>query len=500
VDVTTTSIILEESSSINPIIKPGRNAWRSATAEKVAFLVDGAEYFRRLDQVIQHAERSIFLIGWDFNPHVKLRPEDPDCPTLGERLRALVEEKPDLHVRILVWGMGPVYSGKSLKLFGKMEWSDHPRIILKFDFNHPLRASHHQKIVAIDDRTAFLGGIDVTARRWDDRKHSVDNPLRVAPDGTSYGPVHDVQSIVTGPAAALIGEVTRRRWKKLEGEQLPPVEGLTGENPWPEDLQPALTDVRAAIALTEAWKWKGRRGHREAIRLTHEALRAAERHLYIETQYLASFGVARTLARKLKERNGPEIVVIVTRESHGFLEQMMMGQNRTRLIRRLKRVDRYNRLRVFYAVTPDGKGGEKEIVVHSKVIIVDDRFIRVGSSNLNNRSEGLDTECDIAIETRTAEGGRAITAVRDDLIAEHLDASPVKVTEAIRKTGSMLAAIDLLNISPRGLRSFDIDPQKGDTESIVGTGIIDPNQPFWPVRPMVVFAKRTFARLTRRVS
>lgn len=497
-DVTITRT--SDETRVNPIIKPGRNAWRSAISEKVAFLIDGADYFRRLDQVIGEAQHSIFIVGWDFNPLVQLRPDDPECPTLGERLRSLVDDRPDLYVRVLVWGMGPVYSGKSLKFFGKMEWADHPRIILKFDFNHPLRASHHQKIVAIDDKTAFLGGIDVTARRWDDRKHSVDNPLRKSPDGTPYGPVHDVQSIVTGPAAALIGEVARRRWKKLEGEELPPVDALPGDNPWPDDLQPALTNCRTAVALTEAWNWKGRRGHREAIRLTHDALRAAEQHIYIETQYLASFGVARTLAKKLRERNGPEIVVIVTRESHGFIEQIMMGRNRTRLIRRLKRVDRYNRLRVFYAVAPDGKGGEREIVVHSKVIIVDDRFVRVGSSNLNNRSEGLDTECDLAVETMTDEGRRAISAFRDDLLAEHMDAPPQKVAELIGHTGSMLAAVDVLNTSLRGLRPFDVDPRAGDTDSIIGTGIIDPNQPFWPVRPMLVFAKRALGRLARRMS
>ncbi|MBB6181683.1 phospholipase D-like domain-containing protein [Pseudorhizobium flavum] len=498
-DVTTTAFPADQESRTNPIIKPGHNAWRSSRAEKTAFLVDGADYFRRLDQVLEHARRSIFIIGWDFNPDIRLRPEDPGCPTLGERLRILVESRPDLEVRLIVWGMGPVYSGKSLKMFGRMDWSDHERITLKFDFDHPLRASHHQKIVAIDDKTAFLGGIDLTARRWDDREHRSDNPLRKSPDGTAYGPVHDVQSIVTGPAAVLIGDVARRRWRKLTGETLQPLPSLEGPNPWPDDLDATLRDCSAALALTEAWKWKGRRGHREAIRLTHDALRAAERHLYIETQYLASFGVARTIARRLKEPRGPEIVVVVTRESHGFVEQLMMGKNRNRLIRRLMRADRYNRLRVYYAVTPDAQGNDREIVVHSKVIIVDDRFIRVGSSNLNNRSEGLDTECDIALETYTAEGRQAIERVRDDLIAEHLDASPEQVSEQIRITGSLIAAIDALNTSPRGLRQFHVGPKEGDTESVVGTGIIDPKQPFWPIRPMLAFVKRSFSRLTRRL-
>lgn len=497
--MTATAFSQRQAPQSGPIIKLGRTAWRSARADKVSILVDGADYFRRLDQVLRQAQKSVFIVGWDFNPDIKLRPDDPHCATLGELLRHLVETKPELEVRLLVWGMGPVYSGKSLKMFGKMEWSDHPRISLKFDFDHPLRASHHQKIVVIDDRTAFVGGMDLTARRWDDRRHLADNPLRVSPDGTPYGAVHDVQAVVAGPPARLAGDIARGRWKRLTKQDLQPVEATSGDTPWPEDLQPALTDCNTALALTEAWRWKGRRGHREAIRLTHAALRAAEHHLYIESQYLASFGVARTLARRLKARRGPEIIVIVTRESHGFLEQAMMGQNRNRLIRRLKRVDRHGRLRVCYAVTPDGKGGEKEVIVHSKVIVVDDRFIRVGSSNLNNRSEGLDTECDLAVETATSEGRGAIETIRNDLLAEHLGAAPSDVAQVFAETGSLIAVIDRLNVNPRGLRSFDVDAEEGDTDSLVGTGIFDPKQPFWPIRPMATLVRRSFGRLSRRL-
>ncbi len=497
-DVTNQTIAFREAENpFDPIIKPGRNAWRSARAEKLAVLIDGEEYFRRLSQVLPQAQRSIFIVGWDFNPDVRLNPHEPDSETVGMLLRRLVEEKPTLEIRVLVWGMGPVYSGKSLRMFGKMDWSDHPRISLEFDFDHPLRASHHQKIVAIDDKTAFLGGIDLTARRWDDRSHAVVNPLRKQPDGTPYGPVHDMQTIITGGTARLIGDLVRRRWRKATREALEPFD-VPGENPWPADLEPTVTDCNTGIALTEPWKWKGRRGHREAIRLTHDALKAAKRHLYIETQYLASFGVARTLAKCLRKPDGPEIIVIVTRESHGFLEKLMMGNNRNRLIRRLKRADRYNRLRIFYAATPDGAGGEREIIVHSKLIIVDDRFVRVGSSNLNNRSEGLDTESDLAFESYEPAARKSILALRNDLLAEHLDAEPAEVARLIEETGSMVATVDRLNIKPRGLRSFDVDLAKGETVSLFGTGIVDPKQPFWPIPEIQSGLRRLFARFFSR--
>ncbi|MBP2549870.1 phosphatidylserine/phosphatidylglycerophosphate/cardiolipin synthase-like enzyme [Neorhizobium galegae] len=484
-----------QTSKTASIIRPGRNAWREAVTSRAAFLVDGAEYYQRLAQVLAKAEKSIFIVGWDFNPHIRLTPEEDGSPTLGEILRAQVEAHEGLIVRILVWGMGPIYSGKSFKLFQKTGWNDHPRIKLEFDFRHPVRASHHQKMVAVDDAVAFLGGIDLTARRWDDRRHAIPNALRCSPDGTCYGPVHDLQAILAGDGAVLVGDAARKRWKRATGEVLNADPG-NPDSLWPQDLAPSLTDCPVALALTEPLLWNGKRGRREAVQLTHDALRAARRHIYLESQYLASFTVARTLAERLQEPDGPEIVILVTRESHGLLEKLMMGHNRNRLIRRLKRLDRYNRLRVYYAVTRDGEGKETEIIVHSKLVVIDDRFVRIGSSNLNNRSEGLDTESDIAFEPTSEEGRRALTALRDDLIAEHLEASPADISASIAETGSLIRTIEQFNSRPRGLRPFVI-ASNGETESLIGTSLADPRRPFWPFRQLKVGTRWALSRLTR---
>lgn len=478
------------------IIRPGRNAWRSSRCEKAAFLIDGAEYYQRLEQVLRQARRSIFIVGWDFNPNIRLKPEVPGSPTLGQILRQRIDTQPDLHIHILVWGMGPVYSGKSLKIFKKTGWNDHPRIRMEFDFRHPIRASHHQKMVCVDDAVAFLGGIDLTARRWDDRRHAADNPLRCSPDGKCYGPVHDVQTIVSGPAARLVGDACRKRWKWATKEQLEPVEG-DAATLWPHDLSPALQDCAVGLALTEPLRWNGRQGRREAVQLTHDALHAAKHHIYLESQYLASFSVARTIIERLQEANGPEVVILVTQESHGFLEKLMMGHNRTRLLRRMKRYDRYGRLRVFYAVTPNAEGKDREIVVHAKVVIIDDRFVRVGSSNLNNRSEGLDTESDFAFEPETPENRQAVLDLRHDLLAEHLDSTPEAVARLFAETGSLIRTIDRLNRKPRGLRPFDVDVLNGETESLIGTSLIDPRRPFWPYRQLKVGTRWALSRLMR---
>lgn len=462
-----------------PIIDLENNAWRSDAAEKAGFIVDGADYYRALGQVFPKAEKRIWIVGWDFNPDIYLDPEHPDN-TLGDFLHSLVEQNPELEIRILVWAMGPIYSGKSLKLFSETGWSSHERIHLRFDSRHPLRGSHHQKIVVIDDRLAFVGGIDLTARRWDDQRHEAANPLRVSPDGTPYDPVHDLQAAVTGDAARDLGDLVRRRWARATREKHSRV-AVEGEI-WPDRVIPALSGCQVALSLTEPGLGGRRRSKRQAMRLTLDALWSAGRHIYMETQYLAFFGIADCLCDRLEEENGPEIVIVLTRASHGFLEKMVMGGNRDRLIRRLKRSDRYGRLRVTYPVVPKPDGGEQDVLIHSKLLVIDDRFVRIGSSNLNNRSEGLDTEADIGIEAGSEGCEASIAGLRNRLLAEHLDASEAEVEEAIARTGSLLRTIDALNVRPRGLREMDVKAEGGGIEPVWGTDIVDPARPFRPLR------------------
>lgn len=471
-----------------PVIRPGWNAWRSECADKAAFLVDGAAYFSALDHALRQARREIWIVGWDFNPDIRLKPKT-STQTLGELLLSIVDSHPQLQVRILVWGMGPIYSGKSLQLFHRNPVS-HPQISLRFDFRHPLRACHHQKLVSIDGNLAFLGGIDLTARRWDEPDHRVSNPLRRSPDGTPYEPVHDIQSVISGKAAELVGDVARRRWKKATGEKIEPLKR-------PSDIWPVVAaemeNIPAAIALTEPGLI-GKRGRYEARRLTRDAIASAQRLIYVETQYLASSSVARALAKRLKDPDGPEIAVVVTKSSHGFIEKLAMGNNRDRLIRRLKRVDRHGRLKVMYAVVPDEQDKDQELTVHSKLIIVDDRFMRIGSSNLNNRSEGLDTECDLALEANSKKHQDAISFLRHRLMAEHLDASPADVTELERSCRSMLTTIDELNIGRRKLREFPVDIQ-GKTELLPGTSFVDPRKPYWPLQRLRLRLSRILSGL-----
>jgi phosphatidylserine/phosphatidylglycerophosphate/cardiolipin synthase-like enzyme len=463
------------------IFEPGRNCWRVANAQRAAALVDGAAYFTQLDAALRKARRSIQIVGWAFDGSIRLRPDIDGSPALGPLLRSLVEENPDLEVHILVWSIAVLHApGAIVPLLIGADWENHERITLKLDTQHPIYAAHHQKIVCIDDRLAFVGGMDLTIQRWDTCAHAIDDPLRCGADGKPYPPVHDIQLAVDGEAARALGELARGRWRVATGDKRP-AHAPAQADVWPDGLVPEFTDVPVAIARTIA-AWGRGAAVAEAAALTADCLAAARRGIYIEAQYMTASYIGDILVRHLSADDGPEIVVIMTHESHGFVEEMVMGNNRDRLIRRLSQADRHGRLRILYPCVPDTAGECRQVLVHSKLIIVDDWFARIGSSNMNNRSIGLDTECDLAIQASEPAARQAISNLRDRLMAEHLDAAPGELARAVEENGgSMIKAMERLNTRKRGLRPFEAMSDKGPTRPAFATPLLDPKKPFEPL-------------------
>jgi phosphatidylserine/phosphatidylglycerophosphate/cardiolipin synthase-like enzyme len=462
------------------LFQPGRTCWCVARAERVAVMIDSAEYFARLEDALRHAQASILIVGWDFDGRIRLRHDAPpeESPALGPLLRDLAARRPELEVRVLVWSVATVHGpGATLPLLFGAEWEAHPRVEVRLDAHHPLYAAHHQKLVCIDDRIAFAGGIDLTVGRWDTTAHAAGDPLRTDPDGELYPPVHDLQMAVDGEAAARLGDLARERWRAATGEVLAPVRGAGPI--WPRDLVPLLTDAPVAIART--MPLQGREPSvEEAAALTAAALAAARSTIYLEAQYLTANFVADALAAHLAAPEGPEIVVVLTRRSHNFTERVAMGTPRDRVLRRLRAADRFGRLLAAYPVVPGPEGagsGDCEIEVHAKLVIVDDTFLRIGSSNLNNRSVALDTECDLAVEARNPEERRAIRALRDRLVAEHLGVAPAVMAEAIARDG-LLAAIRRHQGGPRSLRVCEVPEEEGLLDPLVSSELLDPERPF----------------------
>ena len=463
----------------SPILEAGRNCWCIERAERAAVLIDGACYFSRLEQALRSARRSILIVGWDFDGRIRLRPDaGEDSPPLGDLLRSLVEIHFELEVRILIWSIATLHApGETLPLIAGAKWQEHERIHLRLDREHPIYAAHHQKIVCIDDSLTFAGGIDLTVERWDTPRHGANDPLRLTPDGSPYAPVHDLQMVVDGAAAQAVAELARIRWRNATGEALEPVRAH--DELWPPGLEPDFAGAPVAIART-APQLGDHPQILEVAALIMDMLRVARHSIYIEAQYFVNFAVGDLLARHLARHDGPEIVIVTSKTLPGAFERFVMGSNRDRLIRRMRRADRFDRLRVYHPVVP-AEGDVRAVLIHAKLIIVDDVLLRIGSSNLNNRSIGLDTECDLAIEAGNEVERRSIKQLRARLLGEHLGVEPESVAQALAAEGSLIRAIEVLNHNARGLRPFEAVSTSGPARPLFGTRLLDPRKPFEPL-------------------
>lgn len=462
------------------LLQPGRNCWRVETAQRVAFVVDADAYFRVARATLLRARHSILVLGWDYHPRVRLEPGEAAAAGAPDVMRDLLEElvrtRPDLQVRVLKWNLALLFSAarKMVPIFLR-NWRTGPRLRLRLDAEHPSGACHHQKVLVIDDAIAFCGGIDFAGNRWDTRAHPDHDPRRRRPDGSPYEPHHDMMMAVDGDAAAALGELARERWWRATGERLAPPPRTN--DPWPDELNPDLRRVTVGIART-APAYDGRPEIREVEALYLDAIAAAREALYFESQYLASGRIVDALAARLGEPDGPEVVVINPKNSPSWLEQETMDAARDLAVRHLRAADRRDRFRIYAAVTEGGR----DIVVHAKAMVADDRLVRIGSANLNNRSMGFDTECDLATEAspgapQAGEVRRAIRDFRDGLVAEHLRLPLDRVREAITNAGSLVRAIEALREGPgRGLE--ELPPARiSGLDGLANSRPIDPEQP-----------------------
>jgi len=475
------------------ILKEGRNCWRILPARRTAFLIDGAAFFDAFFWSALRAERSILITGWDIDSRIRLFPEEERegfPPVLSEFLLALTRKKKKLHVHILGWDFAAIYvfSRELFPVF-RLPWKRHRRIHFHLDGKHPLGGSQHQKVIVIDDSIAFVGGMDLTRGRWDTPDHRVYNPRRLDPGGKPYGPFHDVQMAVDGESARALGDLVRARWQRAKGKALKPP-APAGSDPWPKELTPALHDLQIALVRTEP-AYNGRRAVKEVETLYLDSFAAARKFIYMENQYLSSFSIGKALAENLRQENGPEIVLVL-RAGSEWLEETTMGVFRAKLLARIREANVHGRLKVYYPTAPgvDGKG----INVHSKLMVVDDTFVRIGSSNLSNRSMAVDAECDLAFESAgEPRMEKAIRELRTSLLSEHLGVDREEFEKIFEAQGSLIRAVEKLRGGSRTLVPFPEEELSWTSELIPDT-TIDPIEPIDPEKLVYEFMPEEIAR------
>jgi phospholipase D1/2 len=448
----------------------------------VAVIIDAAAYFFHLKAAILRARHSILLVGWDFDARIQLdrsgRAPASVPNQIGQLLDYAVRRNPDLRVYVLRWDLAFLKMPfRGTTPFFLLEWLGGHRLHFHLDRHHPPGGCHHQKIAVIDDAVAFCGGIDVTGGRWDTPAHRDDDPARLWPNGTPHGPWHDVTTAVDGEAARALGDLARDRWLAASGWRPDPPQ--PDRDCWPEGLEAAFRNVDVAIARTQP-AYDGLPEVREIEALYLAAIASARRSIYLESQYFSAHRISEALAQRLAEPDGPEVVVVNPDRAKGWLEEEVMGAGRALLLGRLREADLYGRLRFCTPVTASGA----PIYVHAKVLVVDDTLLRIGSSNINNRSMGVDTECDLALEVRPEDArapdvSAAILRVRDSLLAEHLGIGCDEFQAALQAaSGSLVRVLDRL-ARPSGPTLVPFDPpdlSEADRE-LAETHALDPHRP-----------------------
>ena len=428
------------------LLTPGQTCWRVVGADQFACIIDAADYFRHVKAAMLRAQHRIMLIGWDFDARMSFERGEKSLPgpnQLGAFLYWMLWKRPTLEIYVLKTNL------RLLRAFDGIWYGVTPVAVLNqisskrmnfaIDGVHPTGSVHHQKIAVIDDSVAFCGGVDLTVGRWDTPAHEHDSRNRRTL-GRGYPPRHEVAAAVDGAAARALGEQARDRWQTATGQSLEPIDAK--HVTWPNKLEPALRDVDVGIARTLP-ELKHRREVREVEALNLAAIAAARHTIYLENQYLAARDLVDALAARLVEDDGPEIVIVLPRSSESPLEQQAMDSARHLLIQVLWAADDHHRLGVYWPVTDRGA----PIYIHSKVLVVDDRLLRVGSSNLNNRSMGFDSECDIAIEADSNDSEHDDVRARD-----HVRAASIGVGTSGRVRRRVRGRFAPMRVVPKGRR------------------------------------------------
>jgi phosphatidylserine/phosphatidylglycerophosphate/cardiolipin synthase-like enzyme len=364
---------------------------------ELELLIDGAQALPRISAALQGARSHVHIAGWHLTPEFGLTRTE-DAQRLRDLLGELAERVP---VRVLLWAGAPlpVFTPDRASVRRvREELTRGTRVRCELDAKERPMHCHHEKLVIVDGELAFVGGIDLTSLGGD-RYDSDDHPMRGRLGW------HDAASRLRGPAVADVAEHFGARWQAVSGERL--------EHAAPTGAAGAH-EVQVVRTVPEHVDDSIPHGDFRILESYTRALRAARDFVYLESQFLWSPQVVEILAAKLREPPGEDFRVVVllpakpnngadtTRGQLGVLAEADAEGGGGRL------------LATTLAARSGGLSGP--LYVHAKIAIVDDRWLTIGSANLNEHSLFNDTEVNLV----TCEEALAREA-RLRLWAEHLE-------------------------------------------------------------------------------
>jgi phospholipase D1/2 len=380
--------------------------------------MEAGPYYERISALLEDAQHYAIFVGWQIDSRLPLRrPPEFTIESLKHKILRLVEEKPDFHFYFLMWDHAYFYILERETWQGRVWDEIHPRVHFIFDNRHAFGGSHHEKVCIIDGKVALCGGIDLCDERWDTPQHLFyDRRRSLEWKSERHGPYHDVAVQVTGPVCAQIQEHVRSRWEAISSIPFPET---------PRFFQPTRNahGVYISRTLVDVDAGSTKPVTREIEFLFRDLIQLAERRIILEGQYYWSKEINNLLIAKMRAKmpentqatqksNAPfEIILILAdiQQLRALTQQMSFYE--LKLLEKLDQTARETGCKlllgcpyVFPTVEDtafDREARPKPVYIHSKVIIVDDRFISIGSANLATRALRLDTEINLTLEAKT---------------------------------------------------------------------------------------------------
>ncbi|MBB1061957.1 cardiolipin synthase [Marilutibacter spongiae] len=312
------------------------------TASKVELLIDGGAKYASLLEAVAQAREHIHLEYYIFQPdHIGTALRD----ALIERARAGVK------VRLLIDAVG---SGKCRHAFiapllaagAEMAWF-HP-MKLRFFWKRPwLNLRSHRKIVVIDSRVAFTGGINITDEEDERRREDAYRDLHVRLEGNV---VLELQLVFIEDWAYATGEppLSLSHPNRVVGAVPAQVIPSGPDSPW------------------------------EAIhRLNVSAIQDARKRVWLVTPYFVP-GEAARMALTSAALGGLDVRLLVPKRSDSLLVTYAARSYFDELLQAGVRIYEY---------------GPR--MLHTKALLCDEDLVLLGSANFDNRSFRLNFEVSV---------------------------------------------------------------------------------------------------------
>jgi phosphatidylserine/phosphatidylglycerophosphate/cardiolipin synthase-like enzyme len=379
---------------------PGPGLWAEGEPPprskcSVEIIVDGAEAIPEIVSELRRAQSHVHLTGWFYSPDFDMGRGPEPLPLRN----LLAEVSGRARVRLLLWGGAPLpppfHPSRRDSRASRRELSSNGDVDIALDSRERPLHCHHEKTIVIDDRVAFVGGLDFTTLggdRFDSSQHS-------ARGATGW---HDATARVRGPIVRDVAEHFRMRWREVTGQSLPQPEepGTVGD-----------VEVQLVRTVPEKIYESVGGGDFRILEAYMRAFKSAERLIYLENQFLWSPEIVEVLKRKLADPPSDDFRIVVVLPS-----APITGADNTKgQLAILVEADVHERL-LACTLFARASAHRDPIYVHAKIGIVDDRWLTIGSANLNEHSLFNDTEvnlvtCDAALAKST----------RERLWAEHLE-------------------------------------------------------------------------------